>query len=99
MIRINVSKAYQSVSNRIKGVSNLILSDVHPAIMRRDDYAFQISISNRFRSSCASSPQQTTKLVSERRSVQEGVSKNSLCSLTWYSTTYVTNLLYVSYAQ
>ena len=37
MIRINVSKAYQSVSNRIKGVSNLIVADVHPAIMRRGD--------------------------------------------------------------
>ena len=37
MLCIRVANRIKGVANRIKGVANLILSDVHPAIGRRDD--------------------------------------------------------------
>ena len=38
MLCIRVANRIKGVANRIKGVANLILSDVHPAIGRRDDF-------------------------------------------------------------
>ena len=42
MLCIRVANRIKGVANRIKGVANLILSDVHPAIGRRDDFPLLI---------------------------------------------------------
>ena len=45
MLCIRVANRIKGVANRIKGVANLILSDVHPAIGRRDDVNGSIGLS------------------------------------------------------